>query len=360
MSPRLLLGRWWPDCVTRSHEFRPEVGWLVAINHAVWEITAVEDVTLNVDDRANQASWEVHRPGVEWKRRPFKATTRLVGGVRPDWIADGENEGTIAVHCCDSITWNVYPAGRWPQCSCCGEPMPCRAAIVDARVQHDMDKLAALEAKMPGACWSCSEPITTRQRAVTYAGENLDMPGGPAVKFHTRQQCRHAAEKYEERWLKANPGQPRIVTYPYCRGTLITHNDGISECLNGHPDCRGHLTHDHCNLSACRLLDGGCHKGCDPAKSYARHSKRPPVRDPNLPQDGHPRGRGGNLLGLRGSDPNDMRPACPGTLIVHSDGTEECTAGGLDDCWDGTKYRHDRHRDCCDMTHGCPRCEVTS
>lgn len=354
---RLLLGHWFPECAHRSSAFRPEAGWVVALGHSVWEITAVEDIRLNAADRDDLTEWEKWRPGVEWKRRPFKATLKWLGGVRPDWLKDGEDEGTITAHSdSKSITWNVYDNGRWPQCSCCGEPMPCRAAITDAQVQHGMDKLAHLEAKMPGACWACGEPITTRQKAVTYAGENLDLPGGPTVKFHTRQKCWFSAEAYEERWLAANPGQPRIITYPYCRGTLITHNDGTGECHDGHPDCQGHLTHTHGNLSSCRFMDGGCPKGCDPVDAYIRYPKRPPIRPPHLPQDGHPRGRGGNLLAISGE--TDTRPPCPGTLITHGDGTEECTAGGLDDCWNGSKYSHERRRYCADLTHGCPTCEV--
>ena len=56
---------------------------------------------------------------------------------------------------------------------------------------------------------------------------------------------------------------------------------------------------------------------------------------------------------------SDGTPACPGTLLVHAEGSEVCTRGGLDDCWDGSKYSHAERRDCASQSHGCPTCEAT-
>jgi hypothetical protein len=348
---RLLRG-WWPEGVRRVYH-RPEVGWLVAAGHAVWEITAVIDIELNTTDRANREHWQTHRPTEEWRNRPFKATLLWQDGVRPGWLGD-DNTATVTARSDQSVPWNVYEGGRWPQCSCCGEPMPCRAAITDARVEHEMAVLSHLETKVPGACWACNQPITTRQRSVTYGGENLDLPGGQPVRFHLRLQCRHVAKQYEERWLAKNPGQVRMLTYPYCRGRLVCHGDGTTECFGGHPDCEGHATHDHGMESGCCYVGAGCSRGCDPSTSWVRLPKRPWIRDPGLPQHGHLKGVNYHA----GTDPNDMRELCPGVLVVHRDGTTECTAGGLDDCWDDSKYRHGRRKDCCDLTHGCPHCEV--
>src|SRR5205085_8291397 len=108
-----------------------------------------------------------------------------------------QRRGEIRVPAGTFTSWHVYQDGRWPQCSCCGEPMPCRAELEDRQVTQSLDRIARLEAIPPGACWACAEPITRRQKVVTYPGENLDLPGGQQPYFHTRGQCRPSAERYE-------------------------------------------------------------------------------------------------------------------------------------------------------------------
>ena len=353
-----------PDCARYSYERRPTVGDVVAQNHAVWRIVEVRDIRFDDDDQQKHREWQPWPgppiPANEWRLRPFAVSAEWVGGVMPAWVSDGQKVGAYAVRARHHVSWYVYPGGRWPQCSCCGEPMPCRASITDAQVAVEVAKFEAAAAILPGSCWGCGKPVTSRQRSVSYPGENLDLPGGPSVRFHAAKDCRWKAERYEARWLKVNPGRARRLTWPYCRGHLFWHADGTSECVGGRPGCEGHHTHNHGIQSGCRNMDHGCPRGCDPKDSYCNPKRwqRPWLRPDDLPQDGDTRGSDHGLL-LADDTTDDGRPTCPGVLIVHKDGTKVCVRGGRDDCWDGTRYRHSSERQCDEQTHGCPTCETT-
>jgi hypothetical protein len=281
--------RWLPlGTVGRN---RPAAGQLLAHKHTVWRVIRVEDIELTDKDRDTWINFGA--PDLTtWGGRPYRITVHWAGGVKPDWAEreDGDftslREGHLDVPAGSYKMWNVYPGGRWPQCSCCSEPMPCRAELEDREVTRSLDRVAELEAIPPGACWACQEPITTRQKTVTYPGENLDLPGGQQPHFHARKECAHSARDYEERWLAVDPRRERILTWPQCGGTLIVHADGSSECVVGRdvlgqqhepqPDCRGHLTHDHGHQRSC----GGCDRGCVGGHGI-RLSPRPDRRQPS-------------------------------------------------------------------------------
>lgn len=351
-----------PDCARYSYERRPSIGDVVAQNHAVWRIVEVRDIRFDDDDQQKHREWQPRSgpvPANEWQLRPFAVSAEWVGGVMPAWVNDDQKVGSYAVRARHHVSWYVYPGGRWPQCSCCGEPMPCRASITDAQVAVEVAKFEAKAAILPGSCWGCGKPVSSRQRAVGFPGENLDLPGGPPVVFHVSGDCTYLARTYEDRWRAADSSRARLVTWPYCRGTLFWHNDGTHECHGGHPSCEGHGTHDHGSQAGCRYMDP-CPKGCDPSKSWVRgrEFRRPWKRPDDLPQDGDTRGSDHGLL-LADDTTDDGRPMCPGVLIVHKDGTKVCVRGGRDDCWDGTRYRHSSERQCDEQSHGCPTCETT-
>lgn len=357
-------GRWYPDCTQHSYERRPDVGMVLAMGHAVWRIVAVEDIPWSDADRRmfDGGGFRV-RPGAkaeDWLHRPFRVAAEWIGGVRPEWVTDEQRTGHITIRSTHTPSWKVYPGGRWPQCSCCGEPMPCRAAITDVKVDAEMERLATMDARLPGTCWGCGEPVTSRQRSVTYSGDNVDLPGGPTVVFHARRACSHLAEKYELRWLEGDPTRVRMLTWPKCRGCLYWHADGSSECVGGHPDCRGFETHAHGSQAGCAYMDDGCRR-CPPGPpggSYCnpKRLRRPWMRPADLPQGGDS-GRPGGVVDLDAAD--DGQEKCPGTLLVHRDGSTVCVRGGLDDCWDGSKYAHAKRRDCREQSAGCPTCETT-
>lgn len=297
-------GRDWHPLHTRRCYSRPDEGRLIAHQHAVWKVVRIEDTDLTEADRE---VWVDHgMPNLaDWRQRPYRITVEWEGGVKPDWAerTDGSRRHAgIDIPAGSWKTWNVYADGRWPQCSCCGEPMPCRAALEDEQVNTSLDRIAKLEAIPSGACWACSEPITTRQKSVAYPGDNIDLPGGQQPHFHTRQHCRGSAERYEAKWLAADPRRERILTWPKCDGILIVHADGSSECASdrdpigrqreSQPDCRGHLTHDHSVQTACFAHgnylspaawgDASCPRGCKRSehRGIGARSRRPERRQP--------------------------------------------------------------------------------
>lgn len=280
---------WAPLGAVRVHE-RPAVGAVVVLHRGVWKVTDVELLPLNDDDRDE---WlERGMPDLDtWRRRPYQLVLEYLGGLVPAGFdpADTANEVTLPVHPRDDEPeWHVYPSGRWARCSCCGHPMPCPDELRDRAVNASLLLLELHTLKQPGCCWGCGEPITRRQKYVTYPGDNLDLPGGMEVRFHRKygeHGCSDRAERYELRWIAGDPRRERILTWPDCPGALAVHADGSSECTTaehmlgscteGPPDCRGHLTHNHNYLYAC-IRDGDCYRSCSPTNHPGtRHTPRP-------------------------------------------------------------------------------------
>jgi len=156
-------------------------------------------------------------------------------------------------------------------CWQCGDLAPCREVEAQGEAEREMvvfDKLANV---MPGCCWSCSEPITSRQHATTFAGPNLLLPTAPAdPSFHLRRDCRSGAAKYEEMWVAADPTRSRSLLTLTCTGTVVVHHDGSAECFGAvESDCpsvyAGHRSHTACyswNLDCPRGCPKAGHPGC--------------------------------------------------------------------------------------------------
>lgn len=293
---------WYPLGSWRGYEL-PEAGRLIGMAHAVWRITGVVDLPLSDADR--DVWLDAGMPDVAtWKGRPVRLDLVFVAGAKPDW-AEGETVQdaslTFPAEKSRYRAWHLYPlSGRWPSCSCCGEPMPCRADVEDNEVSVSLKQVEYFVRRIPGNCWSCEEPISGRQKSVTYPGDNLDLPGAPSPIFHTRAKCWDAATRYELRWVAVDPRRERILTYPKCQGLLIVHADGATECLSEpgplgtaherQPDCQGHATHDHGSVAACYVGDAwfaseadmpGCPRGCDRERHPgASPPKRPERRVP--------------------------------------------------------------------------------
>jgi hypothetical protein len=275
----------------------PPPGAVIALHHAAWTVEQVTPLDLDPHDRDQWLA--EHMPNLDtWTLRPVRLDLRHLGGARPSKAGDGwAGVATITIrarHGYEPRTWHLYGDGRWPQCSCCGEPMPCRAEMEDRQVTASLNRIETLTSRLPGCCWACGDPTTRRQDTVTYPGDNLDLPGTPGPTFHTRRACYSAAHSYEERWLAADPRRERTLTWPTCGGWLIVHADGTSECRTEHaplsgqryesqPDCQGHLTHDHRGASMC-LADGPCPRGCRREDHRGTGAARRPPRHPNTRQ----------------------------------------------------------------------------
>ena len=286
--------RWYP--LRTSNKPHPKPGQLIAHKHAVWRVDKVQDAPLSDADRDK---WlEAGMPDLStWAGRPYRVDVDWVAGAKPDWLTPTETGGKMNIPAGTYMDWQVYEGNRWPQCSCCGEPMPCRAELEDHQVITSLDRVAKMEAIPPGACWACAGPITTRQKSVTYPGDNIDLPGGQQPRFHTRASCRSTAERYEERWLAVDPRRERLLTWPSCPGLLLVHAYGDSECVADRDplgrdcepvrDCRGHDTHNHRMLAACYTRDnyfgrpeaGCCPRGCDPRNHVGAAPRPRPGRE---------------------------------------------------------------------------------
>jgi hypothetical protein len=98
--------------------------------------------------------------------------------------------------------WYVYPNEHYPVCASCQEPMPCREREAERIATQVMDDLARYET--PGVYPSCREPVSSRQKAITFP-VNVKIPGGPPVTFHAgRGACQYAATEYQKAF---NAGQ---------------------------------------------------------------------------------------------------------------------------------------------------------
>ncbi len=284
------MSRLWFPHGTRTHPGSPPVGSLIASSHAVWRVVTVTNRVLSDGDRD---VWiKAGMPDVDtWAGRPYRVDVEHVGGARPGWATTDQDaiEASMDVPATahGRHVWQVYRGDRWPMCSCCGEPVPCRAELQDQEIDLSLQQVGKLMAKQPGYCWHCDQPITARQKSIVYPGNNLDLPGGPEVVFHTRQGCHGAAQEYEQRWIAVDPRHERILTWPHCGGILVVHADGSSECRSGRsylgeeaygePNCRGHLTHDHTIYAACYAVD-----------MQFSHSTEKSICPRGCPIEGHP------------------------------------------------------------------------
>lgn len=218
----------------------PEIGALVAVDHAVYRVREIRP-----------------KPGVDWDEQAVEyvkhygtkaAPVNVI--VRPARIAgdDPKLRGKdIHLRAYSQLTrWWVYPHEHYPICSGCGEPMPCRETLAieaSARAAKFMGRY-----ELPGVCPACGSPVTKRQGFRTF-DENLYVPLGPPVTFHAgRRACWDGLVDYEEAWVKVDP-ENRKRRYR-CDGTLTTHSTTEYECTQG-VECPGPQA-SHRAVSGCR------------------------------------------------------------------------------------------------------------
>jgi hypothetical protein len=254
--------RWYPDH-TRSTS-TPEAGDLIAFRHAAWRVIEVNPVPEDgwtEEEQRDISRWEL-------RFRAQVSPTRMV--IRPARIAADDprsRDHDLHLRVGSGLrTWDIYIDEHYPLCAQCGEPTPCRDRLGQLMAQQALDKMSRYE--LSGTCPACWEPVTGRQKSVTFS-DNLEIPGGPAVTFHIgRGRCRSVAAKYEQRWVAGDPTARRTTLS--CPGDVTNHNDGTYDCteLNG---CRG-PTADHPSYTRCRCPD--CHAGspfgCDPRPNAVR------------------------------------------------------------------------------------------
>jgi hypothetical protein len=134
--------------------------------------------------------------------------------------------------------WVLHP--HYPVCRDCGEPWPCRELEITREVRRQAEEVDRLAAILPGCCWGCAEPVTSRQKSVRFGGENLLLPGAPPPVFYLRLKsagglpCLSGAVRYEEKWVPAVPGRRWRLS---CPGNVVRHLGG-QECSEM-ADCPG-------------------------------------------------------------------------------------------------------------------------
>jgi hypothetical protein len=235
--------RKWIPAQSRAVYERPAVGSRVGWRYAVWQVTEVR-VRSEVDyTDADRQTLTRLLPQVREQRRPYTVVLRhergpvLVDQQFLRTLHDGTATVHISIRAGGSPTWWVM-ADRYQTCSCHGHPWPCldydRDRLVEkAARQFDRDMLGA----QPGWCAACGEPITRRQKSLTFPEPSLIVPGAPPPEFHTRRDCWYGAVEYERKLrIPTYPDAARLVS---CPGQAFEHEDGSADCSAG-AGCTGH------------------------------------------------------------------------------------------------------------------------
>jgi len=235
--------RWRPMMAAPPEGDRPAVGDTIGVAYAAWtvvEARPVEDVDLDDEDRRWLA---LYKPEYREQHRPYTLVLRhdrgpiLVTGTRK--LHDGSRVIHLRVAGTASFGVHVLPP-RYPVCSCHGDPWPCRDYQQDREAANQAVRLERILATaMPGVCAHCLEPITARQKTLSFPEPSLLVPGAPGPTFHPgRVGCWFGASEYETRHrLPAHPDATRLAS---CTGTGFVHRaSGERDCSAG-SDCTGH------------------------------------------------------------------------------------------------------------------------
>lgn len=208
-TSRTNFASWIPD---RAHSVSrpPESGALVAFEHAVWRVVEVRPVPEDM--------WTDHDRTMLRNLRPAHWATAesAVVVLRPVSNISGATACEEDRHLRHrwGRSWYVYPDEHFPLCSQCGEPTPCREVLAERATERLVERELARMARFenPGVCPACGEPVTGRQKSLTFA-ENVEIPGGPPVTFHVgRSACFNWAAGYEVCWAAADPSRRTTLT----------------------------------------------------------------------------------------------------------------------------------------------------
>lgn len=249
-------GRYWFPLGTRSVYGCPNVGSVVAFEHEAWRVVETRPLS---EEHWNDSERIYARGGKHTPQAVRLRPVRLENDPDPVKARSGDRHvGSLRVW-----SWDVFPdPEHYPVCACCGEPMPCRSE--EGRKVAEMAVAQMGRFEMAGVCPACEEPVTGRQKSLTYP-DNIEVLGGPPVTFHRRGRCIGGAIDYERRWVAADPGRRRPSLF--CEGHLTNHNDGTYDCTSLGL-CPGPGT-AHRGYTMCRCPD--CHsrpwtwgRGCAP------------------------------------------------------------------------------------------------
>jgi len=226
---------WQPEGAREVPALQLQADDLIEVERALWRVAGVRSVPVAEWDDRDREHYDRNTaltapggrrvPPETWALRPVYVTVRPArGGPGSRLRCQPYMYRQAAVR--------VIPAHH-PVCAECGELYPCRHLEIDRLADAGLAELENLEAILPGCCWHCREPVTERQKSITYPGDNLLLPGAPPPLFHLRNSAPHycatAAIGYEKSWVKAGPGRRPAL---HCPGRLTKHIDG-TECDAG-------------------------------------------------------------------------------------------------------------------------------
>lgn len=253
------MSDWHPSGVTRTPTGkRPEIGDIVALNRRAWEVTHVSDAIPTPDEQERLNSY---RPEFRAQRQPYHVSLKRLHGAAHKHENDRQEVG-FRVRADAYNPLPVYRNGRVPLCSCCSHPWPCLVADQQDYAEKQLKAAEKALRLLPGCCPACEEPVTSRQKSITFGGPNVTNPLAEGPTYHLRSKCRWGAAKYEELWVADESGRPRSLLTLRCEGHLIVHGDGTGECFGADgSDCPS-LYAQHRSYSACYYQSHGCGRGC--------------------------------------------------------------------------------------------------
>lgn len=196
--------------------------------------------------------------GAEWSHRPptvgsllvvdatdrSPGTPRRIASVREDVRED--RDCWIVEHVAvdeDRYTGHREAIGFWrdvgwpslsehyPICGTCRGLMPCEHAIIDKIAQYGAEKFARFSD--PTACPACQEPITLRQKTITF---DRNLHGIGTVSFHLRKRCLESAMSYDQLVHREDGNYQLVCPGAHYRGL---DSDGTPVTYCSLPDCRG-------------------------------------------------------------------------------------------------------------------------
>lgn len=242
---------WTPALADRTTYSRPDAGTLIAYDRAPHRVIEARDVpAIDWPDEYRDA-WVTSGMPDPWWRAPYYLILQPhPHGKRRHLLVPGERRLALLPE-------------HYAVCAVCGELSPCREITSQRSAEQVMERVEKLTRIMPGCCWGCGEPITSRQAVHAFPGDNLLMPTAPPDPvFHARSSCRSSAASYESLWVLADPSRPRSLLTLTCTGSVTVHGDGSAECVGAIdsdcPDVRA----AHRSYSACFALSRGCPREC--------------------------------------------------------------------------------------------------
>lgn len=199
-------GRWWPHGTERTD--RPKVGDLVAFRFAAWRVMHVRTNDPSDEEAARLTTL---RPEYRERQLGYSLTLRREHGPACEH-ENSRKEIALKLPALSYYRWDAYSGDRVPLCSCCGHPWPCRMLVAEEQAERSAEILAGRMARvMPGICYGCGEVITSRQGSVSMPEGNVDIPGYPAPRFHTRRSCAAELNAYLSRRKRALPDAPEAL-----------------------------------------------------------------------------------------------------------------------------------------------------